>query len=120
MKLFPNLYPDDSVDWPRQVFRPEQLRTMTGRRLIYVVTEDGTLIIGRRSRGPGGGHIDLAGGKPVRAAGEVHVVAGEIRSVNNASGHYQARGSGARDEAEQAFERAGFDIHGKYHERYIL
>ena len=57
---------------------------------------------------PGGGHIDLAGGQPVLAAGEVRVGGGRIKEVNNASGHYEPSGSSAQSAAALAFQRAGF------------
>jgi filamentous hemagglutinin len=94
---------------------------MAGRRLNYVVTEDGKLVIGRIDKrfgvGPGGGHIDLAGGRPVRAAGEVVIRDGKIKYFDNASGHYEPTGSSARLEAEKAFEKAGFEAKGKYIEK---
>jgi filamentous hemagglutinin len=94
------------------------VKTITGR-FNYVVTEAGKLVVGRTdSQIVGGGHIDLAGGKPVQAAGEVLIVKGKVLKVNNASGHYRPRGVSARVAAEKAFRDAGFDATGKYTEVY--
>jgi hypothetical protein len=56
------------------------------------------------------GHIDLSNGAPVQAAGEFKVVGGEIRSINNASGHYKPAGPEAQAAAENAFRTAGVKI----------
>jgi filamentous hemagglutinin len=72
---------------------------------LYVVKADGTLVIGRKR---GAGHIDLAGGESVRAAGHVKFVNGEIKEVNNNSGHYQPHGPSAEQEAIRAFQNVGF------------
>jgi filamentous hemagglutinin len=116
---FPNQLPDHPDDLPRQVFTAKQVMAMKGRRLNYVVTEDGRLIIGRKDTraGMGGGHIDLAGGRPIRAAGEVIIRDGKIKYFDNASGHYEPKGPSARHEAEEAFKKAGFDVEGKYIEK---
>ena len=82
---------------------------MAGRRLNYVVTEDGQLVIGRQSQDVGGGHIDLAGGQPIQAAGEVKVVGGEIKYIDNSSGHYLPSGQSARDAALNAFRNSGLN-----------
>jgi RHS repeat-associated protein len=114
LMLFHNQKPQHATEQPRQLFTPEQVRGMPGRRLIYVVLEDLTLIIGRRSSEPGGGHIDLARGRPVRAAGEVIIRGGQVKSIDNRSGHYLPKGRLARQAAEQAFKKAGFEVRGKY------
>lgn len=85
------------------------------RRANYVVLEDGTLRLGAVDNNAiGGGHIDLAAGQPVRAAGEVRFVKGKVHSINNKSGHYQPHGPAAQAAAEDAFRNAGFDVDGKY------
>jgi hypothetical protein len=115
--VFENQFPNHVIEPPRQVYQPWQLKNMQGRTLNYVVTEDGELIIGRIDRAPGGGHIDLAGGRPVQAAGEVVVRNGEIKYLDNAAGHYLPQGPAAQEAAEQAFRNAGFDPAGKYVEK---
>lgn len=49
-------------------------------------------MIGRKFNEVGGGHIHLANGKPVIAAVEVKVVRGEIKYIDNTSGHYEPSG----------------------------
>jgi filamentous hemagglutinin len=83
----------------------------------YVVTEDGNLVIGRSFGDPGGGHIDLASGNPVSAAGEVKFVNGQLKYLDNSSGHYQPFGPKAQNAAEQAFGNLGYDVGGKYIEK---
>lgn len=78
------------------------------------MTKDGNLVVGKGGRVPGRGHIDLTGGQPVQSAGEVRVVNGQLKYMDNASGHYQPSGLGAQSVAEQAFSQLGFDTSGKY------
>lgn len=68
--VFENLYPNDT---PRQanIISNDRLRYMTNRNLAYVVLEDGSIIVGRNNINQG--HIDLANGRPVVAAGEVEI-----------------------------------------------
>lgn len=65
----------------------------------------------------GGGHIDLAAGPDVLAAGEVKLVRGEVHYIDNSSGHYLPTGASAQRAAEAAFERAGLKVEGKYVEK---
>lgn len=77
--------------------------------------EDGTLVVGKNNANQG--HIDLAGGQPVLAAGRVRVHAGEIKYIDNFSGHYRPSGIEAQRATEAAFKRLGFNVEGKYIER---
>jgi len=77
--------------------------------------KDGVLVVGKNNQFQG--HIDLAGGQPVRAAGEFSVHGGQIKFLDNASGHYQPSGIEAQRAAEDAFRRIGFNVEGKYIER---
>ncbi|HEU4707928.1 MAG TPA: hypothetical protein VFS17_01315, partial [Methylophilaceae bacterium] len=72
---------------------------------FQMLSEDGELVMGTASAG----HIDLAVGKPVRAAGIVKVWRGRIAEVNNLSGHYMPNGPSAEQQAVDAFRKAGFD-----------
>jgi len=103
---FTNLHPNDIPD---PAFVPFRGVPRNGR-FLYVVTEDGRLVLakpmgidGRRRI-----HIDLAGGKPVRAAGEVQFVGGRARTIDNGSGHYRPRGADVRQAAQDAFETRGY------------
>ncbi|MCH8512812.1 MAG: hypothetical protein LAT83_14345, partial [Kiritimatiellae bacterium] len=105
--IFKNRFPEHQVSSPIQVFTPEQAgRSTFSRKVNYVVREDGSLILGRQSRGVGGGHIDLAGGRPVLAAGEVKILNGKVIYIDNSSGHYMPSGSSAQAAAEAAFRNA--------------
>ncbi len=103
---FSNLDPSDV---PRvngfQAINPNSLSNASGR-FNYTVLDDGSLVVANRRYG----HIDLANGGDVLAAGEVHIVNGQIRSINNASGHYQPSGSAAQSAAENAFSGLDLDI----------
>ncbi|MCQ3001530.1 hypothetical protein NLO98_17400 [Pseudomonas syringae] len=83
----------------------------------YVVLENGQLLTGRKFNEVGGGHVDLANGKPVVAAGEVKIVRGEVKYIDNSSGHYEPSGSAAQAAAERAFSQKGLDVSGKYIEK---
>ncbi|WP_371913938.1 hemagglutinin repeat-containing protein, partial [Pseudomonas sp. 35 E 8] len=83
----------------------------------YVVLEDGNLVIGRKFNEVGGGQIDLANSKPVIAAGEVKIVRGEVKYIDNTSGHYEPSGRAAQIAAENAFSQKGLDVTGKYIEK---
>lgn len=115
---FSNQFPTHEIGVPIQKFSPSQVSSKNfSRRLNYVVTEDGQLVLGRQARDIGGGHIDLAGGNQVLAAGEVKIVNGKIQYVDNSSGHYLPTGQSAQDAAISAFERAGLNAGSKYIEK---
>jgi filamentous hemagglutinin len=113
-RSFGNLFPEDM---PRsvKVIPNEMLTKINGSNLAYVVLENGSLVVGKNNVLQG--HIDLAGGKPVLAAGELAVHAGQIKLLDNASGHYRPSGIEAQRAAEDAFRRLGFKVDGKYVER---
>lgn len=115
-KTFSNKFPEHAVGPPLQEFSIQQVKRVNfTRKLNYVVLENGSLRLGRiAARQVGGGHIDLAGGRNVLAAGEVKIVRGQIVYIDNASGHYLPHGSSAQRAAEGAFQQAGFDAAGKY------
>jgi hypothetical protein len=54
----------------------------------------------------------------VTAAGEVEIVGGEVKWLDNTSGCYLPSGESARGAAEAAFEEVGFAAAGKYVEKY--
>jgi RHS repeat-associated protein len=103
-RLFENLAPNDAIQSVQRVSN-DRLSEISGR-FNYVVLSDRKLVVGSRRYG----HIDLANGQPVRAAGEVHIVNGNIRTINNASGHYRPSGASARRSAVRAFKAAGLDV----------
>jgi hypothetical protein len=72
------------------------------------------LVVGREFKKPGGGHIDLANGEPVLSAGQVKVVNGEIKFIDNSSGHYEPVGQSAKISAENAFKLLGFNVENKF------
>lgn len=116
-RSFRNKFPADKPAPPQQIIRNEHLRLKNGR-MNYVVTMEGKLIVGRTSQNlPGGGHIDLASGEKVLAAGDVHIVNGKSIYMDNSSEHYLPVGGHARSAAEKAFSDAGFDAAGKYVEK---
>lgn len=109
-KLFQNLAPKDPII-PAQKISPAQIQSANySGRLNYVVKKDGSLVIGRTN------HPSLAQGGAVRSAGEARFVHGKLRTLNNASGHYQPSGASAQKATESAFERAGFETVKKYRE----
>lgn len=112
--VFQNLYPEDKPN-PANVIPNERLHSITQTGLAYVVLEDGTVVVGRNNENQG--HIDLSRGKPVLAAGEVSIINGEIKYIDNYSGHYRPAGAAAQRAAEDAFSSLGFDVNGKYVER---
>jgi filamentous hemagglutinin len=115
VRLFENQFPEHALNRPNLI-SPSQLKNISGR-FNYVVDEHGNLVVGRISKIPGGGHIDLADGNPVRAAGEIKVLNGQIKSIDNSSGHYLPSGSSAQTSAEVAFSQLGFDTIEKYIEK---
>jgi hypothetical protein len=101
--LFVNRAPDDPLAG-LQTVPLERLRQINGT-YNYVVRSDGKLFVGRV------GHIDLARGAPVQAAGEVKVVNGQVRMFDNASGHYRPTGPSIEPAARAAFEQqAGLHV----------
>ncbi|SDQ71138.1 filamentous hemagglutinin [Pseudomonas grimontii] len=112
---FPNQFPDHPTGVPTLI-SDTKLAQGAGK-YNYVVLEDGQLVIGRKFNDVGGGHIDLANGKPVIAAGEVKVLSGKVKYIDNTSGHYEPSGHAAQAAAENAFSQKGFDVAGKYIEK---
>jgi len=132
-KVFENRAPHHTIGNPNLIPTSE-LKKKTGI-VNYVVLEDRRLVVcgSGKNKGaaqPGTGHIDLANGKKVIAAGEVHLVAkrvhpktGEIiparlKYIDNSSGHYVPVGKNAQKEAEKAWRKTGYDVNGKYIEKY--
>ena len=97
---------------PARLFSAENVQRVgyTGK-LDYVVLESGDLVLGRS------GHISLSQGADVLAAGEARFFQGAVKRIDNMSGHYRPVGDSARDAAETAFNRSGFDASGRYVER---
>lgn len=112
---FSNQFPDHAIGAPTLV--PDTKLTQGIGTYNYVVLENGQLVTGRKFNEVGGGHIDLANGKPVVAAGEVKIVRGEVKYIDNSSGHYEPSGSAAQAAAERAFSQKGLDVAGKYIEK---
>lgn len=90
-----------------QTVNIEAYKNGASDKLNYVVKSDGTLVLGKS------GHTSLTGGKAVQAAGEVHIVNGKIKYIDNSSGHYQPPKT-TGNIAEDAFKNAGFDSQGKF------
>ena len=110
-KSFKNLAPDDEIGIPKLLdFSRIQSQKISGS-FNFVVDESGKLIIGKRFNFPGGGHIDLAGGKPVQSAGQVKFVKGKIKVIDNKSGHYQTNSKSARNAALKAFDVDDINIY---------
>lgn len=108
--LFPNRFPRERPLTFRRVSSEEARLLGRGRRLLYVVREDGELVLSRpRSGGGDASHIDLARGESVRAAGEVRFGRDGTIVIDNSSGHYQPQGAAPREAALDAFAREGFD-----------
>lgn len=82
--LFRNKFSADAIG-PQKIVPNERLAGINGN-FNYVVTAEGQLIVGRS------GHTSLAGGSDVRAAGEVQLYKGNIKWIDNMSGHYQPSG----------------------------
>ncbi|AJC60612.1 hypothetical protein [Streptomyces sp. 769] len=105
---FSNLIPEDKPDW----FKPIPPKTALERsgNYLYVVLENGDLVIGKRTAG----HINLARGNPVLAAGEFKTKGGQVVYLDNKSGHYRPYGARAQKAAVDAFNRNGLNADGKY------
>lgn len=84
------------------------------------VSPPNVFLVGRRSKDVGGGHIDPANGKPVIAAGEVKILNGKVKYIDNTSGHYEPSGPAAQAAAEKAFSQKGLDVNGTYIEKIWL
>ncbi|PHS31217.1 MAG: hypothetical protein COA95_07180 [Methylophaga sp.] len=91
-------------------------KTGQSGRFNYIVTMDGKLVLGRSGLSQPNGHINLAQGADVLAAGEAKFVNGQLRTINNASGHYKPSGKTAQNAAVSAFESYGAGT-GKYIEK---
>lgn len=106
MELFTNKFPEHEIDVPRIV--PNSRLSRISGNYNYVVLEDGALVVGKT------GHTSLTGGNPVQAAGEIQLYNGNVKWLDNASGHYQPTGANIGGIAERAFQNAGLDTAGKF------
>lgn len=104
--LFRNKFPADAIGL-QKIVPNERLAGINGN-FNYVVTAEGKLIVGRS------GHTSLAGGLDVRAAGEVQLYKGNIKWIDNMSGHYQPSGPGLSVVAERAFNDIGLNATGRF------
>ncbi|WP_156957792.1 hypothetical protein [Paracidovorax oryzae] len=107
---FPNRFSEDAIEL-RSVpaLTPEQALRMP-KNILYVVKEDGGLVIAPRPKDFSYGHVDLARGENVLAAGEGKVFWGEVKFIDNASGHYLPQGPAAQSAAVKAFTDYGFKV----------
>ncbi|MFF4952035.1 hypothetical protein ACWC2K_22975 [Streptomyces chattanoogensis] len=105
---FPNRIAEDKPQWFQQI-SPGQALARSGN-YAYVVLENGELVIGKRTAG----HVSLAQGGRVLAAGEFTTKGGAVVRLDNKSGHYRPYGAHARKAAVDAFDRNGLSAEGKY------
>lgn len=105
LRTFSNLFPKDRIDVAR-IVPNDQLRFVSNT-FNYTVLEDGSLVVGRSA------HTSLTGGASVQAAGEVKIVHGQIKWIDNASGHYQPSAK-TGSIAERAFENIGLKANGTF------
>ncbi len=104
--MLPITLPADLIDVQKLV--PNARLPGISGNFNYVVTAEDSLIVGRS------GHTSLAGGLDVQAAGEVQLFNGNIKWIDNMSGHYQPSGPGLSNVAEGAFNNIGMDAKGKF------
>lgn len=109
---FSNLFPEDTPEW----FKPIHPGTALSRsgNYAYVVTGDGELVIGKRTAG----HVSIAQGRDVLAAGEFKTKGGQVVYLDNKSGHYRPHGAHAQKAAVGAFNKNGLNADGKYIEAW--
>jgi len=93
-------------------------KNMNGQ-YMYVVNQEGTIIIGSRG-GQRMPHPTLVGGKnpQVLGAGIVDIRGGKIYSVDNASGHFKP-GFGSLDAAKNAFGKLPSNVFHKNFQGYL-
>ncbi|WP_424862627.1 hypothetical protein [Streptomyces sp. MMS24-I29] len=109
---FSNLIPADTPEWFKSI-APGTVLSRSGN-YAYVVTGDGELVIGKRTAG----HVSLAQGRDVLAAGEFKTKGGQVVYLDNKSGHYQPYGAHAQKAAVDAFNKNGLGADGKYIEAW--
>jgi hypothetical protein len=88
---------------------PEQALTTPGN-FLCVVKEDGSLVIARTNSDNLFGHFDLENGSNTLAGREGRTYSGQIKSLDNASGHYLPEEQSAQDTAVNAFRNAGLKV----------
>ncbi|MFE7318356.1 polymorphic toxin-type HINT domain-containing protein [Streptomyces sp. NPDC057555] len=107
-KVFTNRISEDKPEWFKPI-APGTVLTRSGN-YAYVVLENGELVIGKRTAG----HVNVARGRPVLAAGEFKTKGGEVVYLDNESGHYRPYGANAQQAATDAFNKNGLYADGKY------
>lgn len=104
--LFENKFPLDAIGDPK-IVPTQALKNMSGN-LNYVVLEDSRLVVGKSP------HTSLTNNTSVQAAGEIQLYNGNVKWLDNASGHYQPTGPQIQGIAESAFDKIGLDAAGKF------
>ena len=103
---FANRVPDEkfSIE-PVPLLRTEQALRTPGK-ILYAVKENGSLVIARKDSNNLFGHFDLARGENILAGGKGRIYSGQVKFLDNASGHYLPEGQSAQDAAVNAFGNA--------------
>ncbi|NOU23505.1 MAG: hypothetical protein HOO93_17295 [Methyloglobulus sp.] len=109
---FNNLAPNDPIGYANTFSANKIIQQEYSGKLNYVVNTDSKLILGKSP------HISLSGGADVFAAGEAKFVNGQLKYINNDSGHYKPSGATAETSATNAFSNAGFNSLNKYFEKH--
>lgn len=107
---FSNRFPEDTLSNNPVPAIPNNTALSQSQKILYVVNEDGSLVIAPNKLGADYGHLDLAQGKDVLAAGEGKILNGNVNFLDNASGHYLPTGQSAQQAAVDAFSNAGFNV----------
>lgn len=106
VSLFSNKFPSDPIG-DTKIVPNSRLSNISGN-FDYVIDADGNLVVGKS------GHTSLANGADVQAAGEIQLYNGNVKWVDNASGHYQPTGPGLSNLVESTFNDIGLDTTGKF------
>jgi hypothetical protein len=112
---------DSSEDIPDPSLIPgltkEQVLGMP-KSILCVIKTHGTFVVAPKGGAPYG-HVDLAGGQDVLAAGEGKILWGTVKSLDNASGHYLPVGPSAESSAPDAFVNYGFKVPGGVYQEKV-
>ena len=91
-EFYPKIIIDSKIYDSDELFSTPSHLDKNGKEFIFVLTQNNELLIEEAEKNRGKqdrmNHSSLAGHKPVKMAGTIHVETGIVKTITNASGHF--------------------------------
>ena len=116
-QYFKNVFPDHELRSFETHFKPSKIPEIRKGTYNYVVLKDDQIVLCKKDKDNiYDGHIDLANKEVILAGGECKIWDGQIKWIDNASGHYLPKGPSAKLAVFRAFAKAGINLEQR---RYV-